>query len=263
MKSYDNQVAVVTGASSGIGRRLALDLAGRGATVIGLARREHLLAELEPGLKASAAASQTISCDVSDVDKFTEVLGRIERDHGRIDILVNNAAVEQPSPVDTADGRLDTYRRLFETNVFAVVAGTLAVLPGMLARRRGIVVNVSSDTARAPEPRHAAYAATKAAVAGFTESVAHEVAARGVHVHVLYPAWVPTAMGMSGIGPDDALPPKPVRRTEAQVSDLLLEHMGGERMEINAAWLPRLAPIGRTLLPRAYQRSMRKRFARS
>jgi len=89
------------------------------------------------------------------------------------------------------------------------------------------------------------------------------VAARGVHVHVLYPAWVPTAMGMSGIGPDDALPPKPVRRTEAQVSDLLLEHMGGERMEINAAWLPQLAPIGRTLLPRAYQRSMRKRFARS
>ena len=263
MRSYDNQVAVVTGASSGIGRRLALDLAGRGATVIGLARREHLLAALEPDLKASAAASQTIACDVSDVDKFTEVLGRIERDHGRIDILINNAAVEQPSPVDAPDGQLDTYRRLFETNVFAVVAGTLAVLPGMLTRRRGIVVNVSSDTARAPEPRHAAYAATKAAVAGVTESVAHEVADRGVQVHVLYPAWVPTAMGMSGIGPDDALPPRPVRRTEAQVSDLLLEHMGGERMEINAAWLPQLAPIGRTLLPRTYQRSMRKRFAPS
>jgi hypothetical protein len=80
-----------------------------------------------------------------------------------------------------------------------------------------------------------------------------------VHAHVLYPAWVPTAMGMSGIeehgGP---LPPKPVRRSEEQVSELVLERMGGPRMEINAAWLPLLAPIGRTLAPRAYQRSMRK-----
>jgi hypothetical protein len=80
-------------------------------------------------------------------------------------------------------------------------------------------------------------------------------------VHVLYPAWVPTAMGMSGIGEGNPLPPKPVRRTEEQVSNLLLERMGGARIEINAAWLPLLAPIGRTVLPRAYQREMRRRFA--
>ncbi len=120
------------------------------------------------------------------------------------------------------------------------------------------MVNVASDAARAPEPRHSAYSAAKAAVAAFTESVAHEVAGRGVSVHVLYPAWVPTAMGMSGLEDGGTLPPKPVRRTEAQVSDLVLGRMGGPRLEINAAVLPLLAPIGRTIAPRTYQRSMRR-----
>jgi short-subunit dehydrogenase len=129
----------------------------------------------------------------------------------------------------------------------------------MLARRSGIVVNVSSDSARAPEPRHGAYAASKAAVSAFTETVAHEVADRGVHVHVPYPAWVPTAMGMSGVDDGGALPPKPVRRSEEQVSALVLERMGGRRMEINAAVLPLLAPIGRTIAPISYQKAIRQR----
>jgi short-subunit dehydrogenase len=192
------------------------------------------------------------------VGAFERLLADTEAEHRRIDILVNNAGVEQPTGAD--DGFSDAYRRIMEVNFFAVAAGTLAVLPGMLDRRRGTIVNVSSDTARAPEPREAAYAASKAAVAAFSESVAHEVASRGVHVHVLYPAWVPTAMGMSGIGSAQAMPPKAVRRTEEQVSELLLKRMGGPRMEINAATLPLLAPIGRTLAPRAYQRSMRQRF---
>jgi hypothetical protein len=82
-----------------------------------------------------------------------------------------------------------------------------------------------------------------------------------VHVHVLYPAWVPTAMGMSGIGESMPMPPKAVRRTEEQVSALVLDRVGGRRMEINAAALPLLAPIGRTIAPVSYQRSMRRRPA--
>ena len=127
-------------------------------------------------------------------------------------------------------------------NVFGLMAGTLAVLPGMVARRSGTVVNVSSDSARAPEPGHGAYASSKAAVAAFTEAVAHEVAEHGVHVHVLYPAWVPTAMGLSGTVDGGSLPPRSVRRSEAQVSAFVLERMGGARDGTERRAAPALRP---------------------
>jgi NAD(P)-dependent dehydrogenase (short-subunit alcohol dehydrogenase family) len=254
---FDGSLSVVTGASSGIGRRLALDLSRRGATVVGLARRADLLAAVVEQLQESTPGSSVAVCDVGDTASYQATLADIEQTHGRIDILVNNAGIEQLTPVE--EGLSDAYRRIFDVNVFGVMAGTLAVVPGMLSRGSGIVVNVSSDSARAPEPGHGAYCASKAAVAAFTEAVAHEVARRGVHVHVLYPAWVPTAMGLSGMEDGGSLPPKMVRRSEEQVSQLVLERMGGPRMEINAAVLPLLAPIGRTLAPRAYQKAMRQR----
>ncbi len=256
-KRYDGDVAVVTGASSGIGRRLARDLAGRGATVVGLARRAELLAEVEEQLRSASPDSATIVCDVGDADAYRAALTGIEERLGRIDVLINNAGVEQLTPV--ADGMTEAYRRIFDVNVFGVMVGTLAVLPGMVSRGSGIVVNVSSDSARAPEPGHGAYSSSKAAVAAFTEAVAHEVVDKGVHVHVLYPAWVPTAMGMSGTEDGGSLPPKAVRRSESDVSDLVLERMGGPRMEINAAVLPMLAPIGRSVAPISYQKAMRHR----
>jgi short-subunit dehydrogenase len=256
-KRYDDQVAVVTGASSGIGRRLALDLAGRGATVIGLARRAALLDELARELVDHTPKSSTRVCDVADAARFGEVLADVEREHGRIDVLINDAGIEALTPV--AEGFSEVFRHIVEVNFFGVVTGTLAVLPGMLARGSGIVVNVSSDSARAPEPRHGAYSASKAAVSAFTETVAHEVAAGGVSVHVLYPAWVPTAMGMSGMEDGGNLPPKVVRRSEEQVSSLVLERMGGRRTEINAALLPLLAPIGKTIAPVSYQQAIRRR----
>ncbi len=255
-KRYDGQIAVVTGASSGIGRRLALDLAERGAVVTGLARRKELLTEVENRLRAVRPDSSTRVCDVADTEAYQGVLRDVEDQFGRIDILINNAAIEQLTPA--ADGLTPEFRHVFDVNVFGVVTGTLAVVPGMVERGSGAVVNVSSDSARAPEPGHAAYAASKAAVAAFTEAVAHEVAGRGVHVHVLYPAWVPTAMGMSGVDDGGSLPPKLVRRTEAKVSALVLNRMGGARMEINAAVLPMLAPIGRSIAPVSYQKAMRR-----
>src|SRR5207245_10185695 len=133
---------------------------------------------LASAIQDRSPKSETHVCDVSDTGGYRARLAAVETDHGRVDVLINNAAVEQRTAVDGPDGQLDAYQRLFATNVFGVVAGTLAVLPGMLARRGGIVVNVSSDSARAPEPREGAYAASEAAVAAFTVSVADGLADR-------------------------------------------------------------------------------------
>ncbi|HMD46997.1 MAG TPA: SDR family oxidoreductase [Acidimicrobiales bacterium] len=260
-KRYDRQIAVVTGASSGIGRRLAIELASRGATVVGIARRAELLAALEPVLTERTEGSSTIECDVADEDAFGRALTSVSERHGRIDILVNNAGINRPT--SARHGDTTVVRQLFDVNFFSAVTGTFAVAPGMVDRRFGIVVNVSSDSARAPEPGQGGYAATKAALSAFSESVAHELAPFGVRVHVLYPAWVPTAMGLEGHQDGTPLPPKPVRRTEEQVAELVCERMGGERIEINAALLPLLAPIGKIIAPVPYQRAMRRMSAPS
>jgi short-subunit dehydrogenase len=256
-RRYDGQLAVVTGASSGIGRSIAVTLAQRGSTVIGLARRQNLLEELGLELRRFSVDSATAVCDVGDAGAYRAALARIENEHGPIDILVNNAGIDVMLPA--LQGDVAIVRQVFEVNFFGTVTGTLAVLPGMIARRSGIIVNVSSDTVRAPESGQGAYAASKAAISAFTDSVAHEASAHGVHLHLLYPGWVPTAMALTDMeASGSSLPPKLVRRTAEGVASLMADRMGGPRVDINAARLPLVAPIARTVAPIAYQRSMRR-----
>ena len=231
--------AVVTGASSGLGRRIALDLAAAGAKVTGIARRP-------------ADGVDSVQCDVSDVDAYRRVLADI----GAVDVLVQAAGFEQRTRVE--DAEFDLYRRTMELNFFAAVAGTLAVVPGMCERGRGVVVNISSDHGRAPAPGTPAYSASKAALSAFTESVAHEVRDRGVRLHVLYPGWVPTALGQGAVDQGMPQPPRAVRRTEEQISKLVLSRMGGAAVDINAARVAVAAPVFRALAPRLYARMMAK-----
>ncbi|HET7654714.1 MAG TPA: SDR family oxidoreductase [Acidimicrobiales bacterium] len=242
------RVAVVTGASSGIGRRLAADLRAGGDTVVGVARR--------------AEGEVDRPCDVSDTDAYRSLLADVEREHGRIDVLLNVAGVDEPvEVVGSGEGGADlgVFRRVMEVNYFAVVAGTLAVLPGMVGRGSGIIVNVSSDSVRAPVAGISAYAGSKGAVSAFTESVAHEVHGTGVRVHVLYPGWVPTPMGLSGVDRGMPEPPRISRRTEEQVARLVLERMGRDAVELNAVKVAVLSPIARAFLPRLYRRSLQGR----
>ena len=252
MLTVPGSIAVVTGASSGIGRQLALELVAADATVVALARREPRLRELTEELQRSSPKSGYVVCDVSDTDRYMDALREIEADRGQIDVLINNAAIPEPA----GDG-LDRYRAVMETNYFAVVAGTLAVLPGMRARKRGVIVNVSSDTARAPTPGEAGYSASKAAVSAFTEALSFETEADNVSLHVLYPGWVPTEMTEPDGRPDPHQPPKFVRRTAEQVARLVVAGLSRRRLELDATHVARVAPVARTFFPSAYRRGVR------
>jgi short-subunit dehydrogenase len=247
-------VAVVTGASAGLGRRMALDLAARGAIVTAVARNEERLQAVSADMRRSSPESAYRVCDVSDTSAYVSLLAELERQHGRIDLLVNNAGVGEEA---TEAEALDRHRALMETNYFASVAGTLAVLRGMLERGSGSIVNVSSDAARAPSPGEPAYSASKAALSAFTEGMSFEAEAKGVHLHVLYPGWVPTAMGQGAVDSGMPMPPKSVRRTEEQVSRAVLAGAGGPRLEIDVTKVARLAPVARVLAPRLYRRALR------
>lgn len=249
------KVTVVTGASSGLGRRFALDLAEAGAVVIGLARREDPLRTLGEALQAKSPGSETNVCDVSNIEAFIRALSDIEERHGQIDVLINNAGIGETGG-DATD--LAFHRRVMEVNYFAAVAGTLAVLPAMRERGSGVIVNVSSDSGRAPGPREVAYGASKAALSAFTESLAFKIEETGVHVHALYPGWVPTPMGQGAVNAGMPTPPRMVRRTEEQISRLLISRIGGSKVDIDATLAARFAPVARLLFPGAYRRSLRK-----
>jgi NAD(P)-dependent dehydrogenase (short-subunit alcohol dehydrogenase family) len=248
-------VAVVSGASSGLGRRIALDLAGAGAVVTVVARRPGLLEEVEIDLRDRSPESKTVVCDVSDSSAWTGLLAEVEKTRGRIDILVNNAASDPG--IRLAEMTMDDVRATFEVNFFAAVAGTLAVLPGMTDRGEGIVVNVSSDGGRLPSPGPGIYPASKAALSVFTESVSFRVARKGVRMHVVYPAWMPTDMGRGAIGRGLRAPPRLTRRTEEEVASLVLDRMGGRTVEISASRLIDAASVFRVVLPRTYHRLRR------
>ena len=243
---YDGQIAVVSGAGSGIGNQLARDLVERGAQVVGV--------DVRTGPLSGAAGITAIHCDLADVGSYERVLAGIEAEHGRVDLLANVAGVDQP--VSAIDVDLAFYRKIVEVNFFAAVAGTICVLPGMARRGFGSVLNCSSDSVRSPIAHESAYVASKGALSAFTESVALEVRPSGVHVHILYPGFVETPLAIRSLERGMKRPPKAVRRTTAQVSAAALDGIGGRAIEINAARAAAMTPLLRILAPPMYRRVM-------
>ena len=171
------RTAVVTGASSGIGQETVTALAEGGARVIATARREdrlQALADDVPGVVPVAA-------DVTDPAGRARILAQA----GQVDVLVNNAGVGYFGMVEQMTG--EDVERLFEVNVLAAIALTRDVLPGMLQREQGSIVNVSSVAAYLAVPPLTVYSATKSALQGFSEGLRREVAGRGVSVHTVNP----------------------------------------------------------------------------
>lgn len=252
---YRGRVAVVTGASAGLGAQLCRDLARAGATVVGLARSGPRLEALAAELRTWSPASSTVTCDVSETAALREALESVHATCGPIDLLVNNAAQDPGVRLTDIDEKV--FRDTFDVNFFAPVAATLAVMPSMLKRGQGIVVNVSSDGGRLPSPGPGAYPSSKAALGAFTESISFRLGPKGVRVHVVYPAFMATELGLGALRRGLRRPPRLTTRSVDAVSRRILAQAGGPSLEISVSGLIDAATVFRALLPRPYHRLRR------
>jgi NADP-dependent 3-hydroxy acid dehydrogenase YdfG len=174
------RVGVVTGASAGIGAAVARALAGAGMTVVLGARRGDQLAAVAAGIVAAGGAADWIATDVRDERQVEALVAGAVARHGRLDALVNNAAVGTVATV--ADGRAEEWREIVETNLLGTALACRAALRHMLPAGRGDIVNVTSASAHEAWPYLGVYAASKAAVYTLSRSLRAEVAPRGVRV---------------------------------------------------------------------------------
>jgi NAD(P)-dependent dehydrogenase (short-subunit alcohol dehydrogenase family) len=200
---FDGQVAVVTGAASGIGRALSATLVERGATVV--------LADIdEAAVKATAddLKATGVALDVRDADAFGETIADVVRRHGRIDLLFNNAGVGIWG--DVSDLTLAHWDRVIDVNLRGVVHGVAAVYPVMISQGRGHIVNTASLAGLVPGPLLTPYAMTKHAVVGLSTGLRAEAAVHGVRVSVVCPGVIDTPILDKGNPPDLPAVPSPL-----------------------------------------------------
>ena len=192
MFKLDGKTALVTGASQGIGEAVAKLLAARGARVVLAARNEEKLKQLAAYIDAGGGCARPLALDVTQPETFAERLKTLPEDYAAIDILVNNAGV-------TADNllvrmSLEEWERVLRTNLTGAFALTKEVVRGMIRRRWGRVINVSSVVGMMGNAGQANYAASKAGLIGFSKSLAREVGSRNITANVVAPGLIETAM---------------------------------------------------------------------
>jgi NAD(P)-dependent dehydrogenase (short-subunit alcohol dehydrogenase family) len=190
MQPIESRVAIVTGASSGIGRAAAERLARDGTTVVAIARRRDRLEELQktyPNIQPAA-------CDVTNHEALTRIVSDAAERFGRIDILVNNAGFSYYERV--TDCSLEHWRQTQAVNLESMFVLAKLVVPHMVARRYGRIVNLSSTQAHAAEATVGAYAASKGAINAWSRSLAVDLAEHGILANVVAPGCIQTEMSV-------------------------------------------------------------------
>jgi NAD(P)-dependent dehydrogenase (short-subunit alcohol dehydrogenase family) len=187
------QVAIVTGGGRGLGRNMAQTLAAAGASVAVVARSPEQLDETVSLITQSGGRAIAIPADVSDWDAVEKMARQVEKDLGAVDLLVNNAAImTTPGPIWEADPQ--EWDRVMDINLNGAFLCARAVLPGMVQRRQGRIINVSSGAGLGPIKYGHSYCVSKAALARFTECLAADTNEHGISSFVIEPGTVRTAM---------------------------------------------------------------------
>ena len=189
MSGLSGKVALVTGASRGIGKAIALQLVDEGATVVGTATSENGANAIDEYLGDNGTG---LVLNVSDQESIDAMLSQIKEKHGDIDILVNNAGITRDNLLMRMKDA--EWEDIMSTNLTPIFKLSKAVLRGMMKKRLGRIVNVGSVVGSTGNPGQANYAAAKAGVIGFSMSMAREVASRGITVNVVAPGFIDTDM---------------------------------------------------------------------
>ncbi|MCF8198410.1 MAG: 3-oxoacyl-ACP reductase FabG [Sulfuritalea sp.] len=192
MAELDGQIALVTGASRGLGRAIALELGAQGATVIGTATSNSGAARIQEALDAAGVSGWGATVNVTEAAACEALIGEIEKRFGPVSILVNNAGITR----DNLAMRMkdDEWDLVIETNLKAVFRMSKLVMRGMMKARFGRIINITSVVGEAGNPGQANYAAAKAGVAGMSRALAQELGSRNITVNCVAPGFIDTDM---------------------------------------------------------------------
>jgi len=253
--SFSQKVTVVTGASSGIGRRTALDLAAEGASVCAVARREDRLRELLGELRGPGEHTIFVA-DVADRARVAGLARHVEETYGRCDVLVNNAGMSR-GRVFSGEESVADVEAVMATNFFGTVYCTAALLPLLERSAPAHVVNVASVAGRLSFGTSSAYCASKFATVGWSEGIRFDLEASGVYVSLVEPGPIPTE-GFSQKALVDHPVLKHVLGTEGDVSRAIRDAIEGRKMERVVPRWYYLLQIPRILVPPLYRRAARR-----
>lgn len=195
MGLLSGQVAIVTGAGQGLGRAISLELAAEGCTVAMLERNADTLAEVAGEIRDAGGACQAYAIDITDYDAYGQAVEDLVARQGRIDILVNNAAIS-PAYKTILDDTLEDWRKTIAVNLEAVYMGSKLVAPHMVARGEGRIISIASVQGFASSGDVGAYNASKGGIIAFTKSMAVELGRHNIMVNAVAPGFMWTPMSI-------------------------------------------------------------------
>ena len=204
----DGKIVLITGASRGIGKAIALTLGEAGATVVGTATTESGADNISKVFADNNISGNGIKLDVTDNEQILNVLKAIDEEYGAVDILINNAGITRDNILIRM--KADEWDNIINTNLSSVFKMSKAVLRGMIKKRSGRIISITSVVGAMGNAGQSNYAAAKAGIMGFTKSLAREIGSRGITVNTVAPGFIQTDM-------TDALPEDQKEALAAQI----------------------------------------------
>lgn len=261
-KELCGQVAIITGASSGIGREVALAFAREGLRTVLAARREDNLREVAEAVSALDGEALIVSTDVSQQRQVQQMVQATLDRFGQVDILVNNAGCGLYASVE--DSRIEDIQQIMNVNFMGAVYALKAVLPIMRQQGRGHIINVASIAGKRALPYSGAYCATKFALIGFSEALRVELIGSGIDVSVVCPVWTETEFfGTMKTTYNRNVRPIGPAQSAAQVAQAIVDCARHPKPEVMPLKLARLLAVANAVAPGLIDRAVHKAVSRS